>query len=193
MHDPIDPSPITEIHLPITGRRNGRHKQVIAYATVLNDGFTLDTLTKHSWHLSSTGYPRTKITLPSGRKKIFFLHQLVFENYRGPLPANHEVDHANRNKLDATPSNLRAATRSLQRANTPVRRDNKLGLKGIHEHTLGRNTYYLAEVVKNFKRVLYKLFPHTPQGLQQAIAAHREAYQTHYPEVTLDPVSHHKE
>lgn len=40
-------------HLPITGNRDGRYKQRIGHARVLDDEFTREILAKKTWHLTN--------------------------------------------------------------------------------------------------------------------------------------------
>lgn len=56
-----------------------------------------------SWYLHD-GYPATSLAV-DGKRRVVFLHHLVWRMKRGPLPGI--VDHRNRNKLDARLCNLR--------------------------------------------------------------------------------------
>src|SRR4051812_45323548 len=91
-----------EYQLPICGNRNGHYKQLIGYARVLDDAFTRDVLAKKTWHLSN-GYPATNVRNPDGGYKRRFLHQIVHELYKGPVLPGHEIDHDDKNKLNAVP------------------------------------------------------------------------------------------
>lgn len=63
-----------------------------------------------------------------GRTK-YYLHRLAWFYVTGSWPAD-EIDHINGDKLDNRFANLREATRSQNRHNTPVRRDSRSGVKG---------------------------------------------------------------
>lgn len=68
------------------------------------------------WHLKIDG-------------RTFKAHRLAFLWMTGLVPA--EVDHIDNNKSNNRWANLRSATRSENRANTPRSRSNTSGLKGV--------------------------------------------------------------
>lgn len=47
-----------------------------------------------------------------GSHKLITVHRAVFEAWKGPIPSDMVVDHANRDRLNNHSSNLRLATRS---------------------------------------------------------------------------------
>jgi hypothetical protein len=61
--------------------------------------------------------------------RIYAAHRLAFLYMTGETPT--EVDHINRVKDDNRWSNLRSASRSENVANTPLRRDNSSGYRGV--------------------------------------------------------------
>lgn len=71
----------------------------------------------HKWYLGKNGYPFTYI---NGARVQ--LHKYVWHLNNGSLPdQNLYIDHVNRNKLDATDSNLRLATPAENSYNkTPI-------------------------------------------------------------------------
>lgn len=105
---------------------------ICGYATVIDDDFTRTHLLTRSWYLNSNGYARTSSKAPGEKRRCVYLHQIVFEHYRGAVPEGHEVDHRNRNKLDCVPKNLRAATYSQQIHNQFVRSNNTSGHRGVN-------------------------------------------------------------
>ena len=74
------------------------------------------------------------------------------------------VDHINGNKSDDRIENLRAVTKSQNEINTPVRKNNKLGVKNISICTT--TGLYMAQANRNGKRVFKKRF----KELDDAIA-----------------------
>ena len=134
-------------NLPLTGRRNGRNGQIIAHAIVLDDNFTRDILQKLSFNLSPASRVTTSVKLPSGRRTVRPLAHLVYEHYHGPIPPGYEIDHRDLDPTNNVPGNLRLATRSQNRANTPAHRDNKSGYKGV---SLTGRGWFLASVGLNY-------------------------------------------
>lgn len=123
--------------LPLTGRRN-RKRCVVAYATVLDDDFTRESLALHFWNLHPKGYVVRSIR-EHDRKVVVRLHQVVFRNYHGPIPDGKEVDHIDRDPLNNLPDNLRALTRSGNVANRGKPRNNTSGFVGVRWHKDNRN------------------------------------------------------
>lgn len=76
-----------------------------------------------------------------------------------------EVDHRNRNGLDNRRSNMRLATSSQQKCNQRVRRDSKVGLRGVQFHA--ETGKYRARIKINGKTVSLGLFA-TPTEAAQA-------------------------
>lgn len=77
-----------------------------------------------------------------------------------------EVDHRNLDPLDDSWGNLREATRSQNEANKGVRRNNKLGLKGVDAFGGG----YRAQIMRNRRKVYLGTFP-MPAAAQRAYLA----------------------
>ena len=57
-------------------------------------------------------------------------HRLCWLHYHGWLPSI-DIDHIDGDRVNNAISNLRVATRSQNNANSKVRRDNRLGVKGV--------------------------------------------------------------
>lgn len=95
-------------------------------------------------------------------------HRLAWLLFYGEWPAGH-IDHINGNSLDNRIANLRLATNSQNHMNQRVRRDSKLGLKGVHR--VGNR--FQARIQKDGKRLNLGLFG-TPEEAHAAYckAAH---------------------
>ena len=76
-----------------------------------------------------------------------YAHRLAVLAMTGKEPEA-DVDHRDMNCQNNKWSNLREATRSQNRCNTPVRKDNKLGIKGVHR----RGDRYVAQIQINGKK-----------------------------------------
>jgi hypothetical protein len=164
--------------LPLTGNRNGHYKQLIGYARVLDDQFTREVLAKKTWHLAS-GYPATNVRNPDGGYKRRFLHHLVHDHYKGSVPPGHEIDHADRCKLNALPSNLRAVTRSVNSANKGKRRDSTSDYKGVSEDK--KRGVWVANIRKSGKQSYLGSSTDKHEAARRVNAAYRE----HFPEVAI--------
>lgn len=64
------------------------------------------------------------------KNRAYMAHRLAWLHVHGEWPRN-EVDHANRIRSDNRIANLREATRTQNRANTTIRRNNTSGFKGV--------------------------------------------------------------
>lgn len=78
------------------------------------------------WYKDAKGYP--KMT-----SKPYQLLHLIVANRMG-LSSLMEVDHSDRNKLNAKRNNLRSVNDSEQKINTPIQSNNTSGHKGISWH-----------------------------------------------------------
>ena len=66
--------------------------------------------------------------------RYYGVHRIVWEMHHGPIPDGMKVDHKSKEKRDNRIENLRLATRQENNRNVGVRRDNRLGMKGIGWH-----------------------------------------------------------
>lgn len=86
-----------------------------------------------------------------GKQTTIFMHKEIVV-CRDPYL---EVDHINGNKLDNRKANLRLCTPSQNIANTPVRKDNETGYKGVsHEKRWGGNTWRARIQINGQREVL---------------------------------------
>lgn len=89
-------------------------------------GTDYDSVMNHSWHIGFLGYPTTS---PTGIGK---LHQFILP--RTPdIPEKYVIDHANRNKLDATRENLRFVSSSFNNWNRAVPTSASSKFKGVRQ------------------------------------------------------------
>ena len=94
--------------------------------TILNkDGKVM----KHNIH--KDGYHQVGLT--NGIQKRFLVHRLVYQHFGNDWDKNLTVDHHDNDKSNNHISNLRMATQQQQQFNRPVRKNNKLGVKGIRK------------------------------------------------------------
>lgn len=98
------------------------------FALVDDEDFKL--LKRRKWFLSNHGYAA------SGRE---FMHRLVMGAKRGE-----EVDHINGDTLDNRKVNLRLVTHQQNIQNRKVNKNNKLGYKGVYQHT--QNGNFIAQI-----------------------------------------------
>jgi hypothetical protein len=93
-------------------------------------------------------------------------HRIIWLWKTGEFPKN-EIDHINSNRSDNRWCNLRPATRLQQMANTPLRKDNIIRLKGVSRHHRGK---WIARVRLKGKLVFRGTF-HTPEAAHAAYCA----------------------
>jgi hypothetical protein len=109
-------------------------------ATIIIDADMLQTLSSHSWGISSHGHVRAKI---GGR--IVYVHRLIL----GAGPGD-QIDHKNQNKLDNRRSNLRFCNHSQNNSNRQANKNNKSNFKGVTSVTLAGNQRFKARAAKNY-------------------------------------------
>lgn len=89
-----------------------------------------------SWHVrkgdNQAVYAITNGRRSDGARTTIELHVFLWRSWG--RPATPQIDHENRDGLDCTQDNLRAATETQNRRNAPLRRDSTSGLKGVGRH-----------------------------------------------------------
>lgn len=96
------------------------------------DSEDYEKLNKWKWHYSSHGYARRFQHISwDNINKIqkgtqLFMHRLILN-----APKGKDVDHINGDRLNNQKSNLRICNRSETCQNRGIRRDNKVGIKGV--------------------------------------------------------------
>ncbi|ELY4601020.1 HNH endonuclease [Cronobacter sakazakii] len=67
-------------------------------------------------------------------KKKYLTHRVVWALNHGAIDSSMDVDHKDGNTSNNNIGNLRAATRAENLKNTPLRKDNSSGVKGLSWH-----------------------------------------------------------
>lgn len=100
-------------------------------------------------------------------------HRLAFLWMTGAFPEN-DVDHANMDRSDNRWANLRAATRSQNRANTKIRADNASGYKGVCWNPKTRK--WRAQTMKDGRRLYLGEYPSKEAAYQKYTEAFCENF-----------------
>ena len=148
------------------------------YALVDKEDF--DQLNKWKWTAAFNGCTksyyahRTIVVRPRshslGRANTTIIMSRQIMNY----PKNMDVDHINHNTLDNRRTNLRMATRSQNKQNERLRKDNRLGIKGV----CSRGNKYIAQIQFNKKKIYLGLY----ENREQAKKAYRKASEYYFGE-----------
>lgn len=89
--------------------------------------------------------------LKTNKRRTERLHRIILSRMLGrDLTNKEDTDHINTNPLDNRRENLRLATRSQNLQNTPKRRDNTSGYKGVYYHR--QSGKWQATIQKNGRR-----------------------------------------
>jgi hypothetical protein len=147
------------VEFVITSRKGENYKCLL-------DDIDADLLTL-KWHILGDD----KYIVRSERKPIrqqILMHRTILGRILGRELSIHEkVDHEDRNGLNNTRDNLRLATHGQNMANTKVRADSKIGIKGVY--CRGNRCY--ARIKVNGKEKHLGAF----DSIEQAHAAYIEA------------------
>ena len=109
------------------------------------------------------GYRTISFKTKDGKKYRMLCHRVIFYMTNGYLPKL--VDHKDQNPHNDKPDNLRDADKSINALNTPVRSNNKTGVKGVFRISSGK---YEASIWKNGKKNYSGLFE-TVESAKSAI------------------------
>lgn len=142
---------------------------IVGYALVLDDDFGRE-MSKKRWNVTAAGYPV---------RNEGYLHHFVYAHYHGEISFGCEIDHQDRNKHNALPSNLRPITRSANIANSGKRQKNKSGFKGVSWDKA--NNKWRASITVNYVGI--NLGRHTTK--EDAARAVNAAYRKYFPEVAV--------
>lgn len=121
--------------LEVTGRRNGKNKQVVDHVIV--DDELLPELKKYTWSGTPEGYAFRNIPNGGG---LQYLHYFVWEHYNGVDSVSEDMflDHENQDKRNNRIDNLKVVNARVKQANAPKRSDNTSGFKDVFEKPNGR-------------------------------------------------------
>jgi len=160
----------TTTTIPITGMQDGRMRQVIAHATVLDDPWTSNVLKKLCWSRGREGKPPSaRLKLSDGGYKQVQLHHAIYAHYHGSLPPGYvRIIFRDDNPLNCVPDNLVPLTKGAPRAkavNTLQSRPRRQPcLRTCVSRTGFRGVYvtkdnWRAQVMSQGRHVLSALFP----------------------------------
>lgn len=162
-------------NLPVTGRRNGKNKQVVG--TVIVDDDLLPVIQQHTWTGTAEGYAVRRLPQSGG---IQFLHYYVWELKNGPdsVPDGMYLDHFNQDKRDNRLDNLRVVDDRVKNANAPKHSDNTSGYKDVVAIPNGR---FKAQVSRDN---VGRYVGHYATDIEAAYAVNI-AYEVLHPEVPV--------
>ena len=137
----------------------------------LVDANNFNSLSKHSWYLTSHGYAARKTwKKEAGRSsKLIYMHrEIVF------VTQEQEIDHINGNKLDNRRKNLRLCTSSQNRVNCGLRVTNKTGYKGVVYHKTHK--VFVANIWVDYKQLYVGCSKDPENAARKYDAAARKYY-----------------
>lgn len=114
------------------------------------------TLSAYRWHTLKSGsdglYAARQMTLGKGRQTAVLMHRQIMN-----APKGMQVDHRDLNTMNNTRKNLRLATNQQNRCDTPVRKCNPTGLKGVTMRSDGNK--FVAIIISKGVRKHLGSFP----------------------------------
>ncbi len=137
-----------------------------AWALVDDDDY--EWLILHLWHLDRHGYAQRKQKREIGNTTVRMHREIV------NAPPGMDVDHADRNPLNNQKSNLRICSRSQNKQNQRIYRNNTSGFKGVSLHK--QTGKWQASIGERGRYVYLGLFLSAEEA---AIAYNAEAKERH--------------
>lgn len=132
---------------PETGELRWKERPVEHFSRpCMRDNWNRQNAGKVITSITGSGYIRVRIY-----KVCYMAHRVIFAMMTGKEPKA-EIDHINRNRSDNRWCNLREASKSENRANASLRKDNQLGVRGVSLFKQGNYVRYVAEICMNGKR-----------------------------------------
>jgi len=107
-------------------------------------------LNQFKWYLSDSGYAMRSIYIKLGIGK-YTSKQIRMHRFINNTPKGFETDHINRNKLDNRRNNLRSVTKSQNKMNVGLNKNNKSGVKGVYWDKFTNK--WRAEIKVNYKKI----------------------------------------
>lgn len=127
------------------------------------------------------GYQKIRIN-----GEIYPLHRVIYYAYHKTDMGKLQVDHIDMNKSNNSIHNLRLSDGFGQNGNRVIQKNNKSGFRGVRHYKkqLGDKVYnyWIAEILKDRKRVFQKLYPFTDDGFKQACIDVEEKRKEHFVE-----------
>lgn len=154
-----------------------RKKEVVAHAIVDDEDF--EWAMQWRWHSAcgTKGYVARNGVLPSGRRGLLYLHIAIAKKFLA-IRDGDVVDHGDLNRLNATRRNLSVLSEAQNMRNTPIRRSNTSGFKGVTWNR--QNKKWDARVVSNYKTTRVGLF----KTAEEAARAY-DGYQRNMPDAHI--------
>jgi len=156
--------------IPLSGKKAAGRS-----ATVADDVAT--EVLKYRWHCSAGYAARTEnYRRTDGRRAAhtIFMHHEVWRLAGRTIPAGHELDHINGDRLDDRIANLRPATRSQNHANEKIRKSGTSQYKGVGWHKAAGK--WEARIKHNGKLIWLGYFDDEPDAGQAYDTAARRLF-----------------
>lgn len=119
------------------------------------------------------GYRALKLSI-GGIRHWTIEHRAIFAMATGAWPVG-EIDHRNLIRNDNRPSNLRDSSHAENQHNTPRRRDNASGHKGVHWHSASGK--WVGQISKNRVVVVVGYFDDLKKAVDAVSAARFELHE----------------
>lgn len=123
---------------------------------------------KALWNKDTKSFYAATETGGRKNKKTLYMHRIVAKT-----PAGMICDHIHHNTLDNRECELRNVTPGQSNMNMRLRRDNRLGIRGVRKNIYGT---YTARLIVEKKRVLQKNFNTLEEALNARIEAEKEYF-----------------
>lgn len=140
--------------------------------TAIIDDEDYEKVRQYRWHVNHYGYAVCNKYVGGYKSVAIYMHRLVNDT-----PDGLYTDHINHDKLDNRKENLRSCTNRQNRYNTPIRKDNTSGAKGVRWH---QNRWNARIFIDGKEKTLGSY-----DNRLDAARAYNEAAREHYGEFAL--------